>query len=60
METGTDSCARELRKMAGNCRRMANGLSSAPLARQLEEIADDYERDADRLEANHTAYARTA
>ena len=52
------NCAGELRKMAESCRRMASSLSSPQLARQLEEIAEDYEQDADRFEHRQSSAIR--
>lgn len=60
MQDKPTSCAGELRKMAESCRRMANDLSSPRLARQLEEIADDYEHDADRIEERQSAAIRNS
>lgn len=60
MEEKTVTCAAELRKMAESCRRLAGGLSSPALARQLEEIAEDYERDADRFDARYAATIRSS
>jgi len=54
------SCAGELRKMADSCRRFADGVTSPGLARQLEEIASDYERDADRFEARQLSSIRSS
>jgi len=39
-----------LRQRAARCREMARAASSAGVARELESIAEEYERDAEDLE----------
>lgn len=41
----------QLRKRAAHCRALARDALSPGVARELEVIAAEYERDADRLEA---------
>ncbi len=55
MERFTEITASRLHERAAHCRDLARNALSTGIAAELQSIADDYDRDAERLEARRAA-----
>ncbi|HTY67269.1 MAG TPA: hypothetical protein VMH36_11500 [Alphaproteobacteria bacterium] len=54
MERTVEITAARLHERAAHCRDLARHAVSEGVATELESIADDYDRDAERLESRRT------
>ncbi len=60
MEDESILCVSRLRARAAKCRELARAAHSRGIACELESVAADYERDADRLEEYRATSFRSA